>query len=155
MRKPGMQSDMNNPGMQSGSTKLTSDALEEHNQEAEDENDKLNVCVRGAVKQMDSQIMAMEETKYTLEQLQVEGRGDKLKNLSLEEITEKLGELSKTKLDMRSVLFGKQGAEHKEQKVNKLTAASALLTDCKEVVQDAKRILKSHGAASTAGSVAG
>ena len=135
--------------------KLTPAALQEHNNQGEEENDKLNTCVRGALKQMDAQVMVLEEQKFAVQALGVEaGRGEKMKKLVLEELEEKLQEIGSCKTELRQMLFTQQDAAHKDAKVSKLTAASALIIDAKEVVMDAKRLLKQRGGSSAAGSVA-
>ena len=67
---------------------LSENNVTEHNQQDFEANYKLNICVRNSLKQLDTHIDKLEETKYKLEAISLKGRHQKLQSLAVEELCE-------------------------------------------------------------------
>ena len=138
-----------------GGCGLTEEALEAKNREDAEQNQKLNMCVRTALKQLDGQTAVMEERAYQLGQCGFEGRQERLRKLSVEELEEKIQAAKVMRETVKTMLFRQQGAEFTEQKVEGLRKAGCLLTECKDVMADATKLCKSQSTAASTASQAG
>ena len=116
-----------------------------------------NLCGSVAIvvqvmKQLDMQLLKMEEAQHQCTSANFEGRQEKLRQMSEDELNENIAALQESRQDMKTVLFKQQAMQHIVTKVSKLSLAGILLAQSKDVVADAAKLFKVPK--SSAGSVA-
>ena len=121
---------------------LTQGQVEDLNMETAAQNDRLNICLTGAVKSLNDHSLIMMKLCYQLREAEATGMNAKLRDVTLEEaeriqkdIAAIMGPLQEASIKMTDV-------KHTDAKIDLLTKAGDLQTEAKNVAKSGKQWTK-------------
>ena len=132
--------------------KLTAESVAQQNQEANAHNDKLNLCMKQAVRNLEEQIMNLLSMESRLKQVEASGIAAKMKDLQVQESESLQQKVDEQLANIKAASVSLEEVKFTDQKVDMLQGAADLIAECKQLLQGANKSMQTQAAASDAAS---